>query len=300
MKTRIEKSAEIRPMNDVAFRFTFGRETTKQNLCNLLNAILEAVHREPIKQLTLKGTELTPERFQSKSCRLDILAVTETGEQINVEVQVTNRFNMARRSLFYWSKLFTSQLVEGDNYQELTKTIAINITEFVYIDNDRVHNVFHLREAKTSQLLTDVLEIHFIELPKLSSWVDLDSEKSLTEWLLFLKGIEDPEILEVIMMKNPAIRQAYQDLQALTMDAEAWEMYEARERALRDERSMIYGAKEEGRHEGRQEGRQELLLETIMKMLQKRMPDDLILDITGITKEELEQYRQRVASESGE
>jgi predicted transposase/invertase (TIGR01784 family) len=63
--------------------------------------------------------------------------------------------------------LFTEQLKEGQPFQELRKTIAINILDFNYIEVDSYHTVFHLREEDHPEYkLTDVLEIRFLELPK--------------------------------------------------------------------------------------------------------------------------------------
>ncbi len=37
---------------------------------------------------------------------------------------------MDKRTLFYWSKLYTEQLSEGQAFNELKKTITINILDF--------------------------------------------------------------------------------------------------------------------------------------------------------------------------
>ena len=78
-------------MNDVAFHYVFGRIATKNNLINLLNAILCKTQEEPIRDLTLKESELDPESIGLKSCRLDIRGITARGSQINVEVQISNQ-----------------------------------------------------------------------------------------------------------------------------------------------------------------------------------------------------------------
>ncbi|WP_461207932.1 PD-(D/E)XK nuclease family transposase, partial [Clostridium sp. DL1XJH146] len=39
---------------------------------------------------------------------------------------------MIKRTLFYWSKLYTSKIKSGSKYSSLTKTITINILNFNY------------------------------------------------------------------------------------------------------------------------------------------------------------------------
>ena len=52
---------KLSAMNDVAFHYVFGRIATKNNLINLLNAILWKTQEEPIRDLTLKESGLDPE-----------------------------------------------------------------------------------------------------------------------------------------------------------------------------------------------------------------------------------------------
>jgi predicted transposase/invertase (TIGR01784 family) len=56
---------------------------------------------------------------------LDIRAKTAKGEQLNIEVQLVNQYNMDKRTLFYWSKIYSEQLREGQPFNDLKKTITI-------------------------------------------------------------------------------------------------------------------------------------------------------------------------------
>ena len=63
---------------------------------------------------------------------------------------------MKRRTLYYWSKLYTSQLSKGEPYSQLRKTVAINILDFNYLKfTKEYHNYFLLKEKNSNQLLTD-------------------------------------------------------------------------------------------------------------------------------------------------
>lgn len=74
---------------------------------------------------------------------------------------------MEKRTLYYWSKMFTSQMKEGMQYGELNKTITINILDFRYLHQLKdFHSTFHLYDLKHQHRLTDTIEIHFMELPK--------------------------------------------------------------------------------------------------------------------------------------
>ncbi len=75
-----------------------------------------------------------------------------------------NTHDMVKRSLYYWSKLYTSQMQEGMPYRSLRKTITINLLDFLlFADDDSFHTIGQLWNTKTQQVLSDDIEIHFVE-----------------------------------------------------------------------------------------------------------------------------------------
>jgi predicted transposase/invertase (TIGR01784 family) len=194
--------------------------------------------------------EIGPEHLLDRGARLDVLARTETGILINIEVQVANQYNIDKRSLYYWAALYHGQLGSGQKFGSLKKTITINVLEFDWFKDERYRHVFHLRE-ESGEKLNDDLEMHFLELKKLRN-ISHQPEERLEAWLMYLNNVQG-EALEVIAMENPGIRKA------LTIEELFWKsdkerrIYELREKALKDEISALDGAKAEGRAEGRHE-----------------------------------------------
>ncbi|CAM4367433.1 Rpn family recombination-promoting nuclease/putative transposase [Saccharibacillus endophyticus] len=107
---------------------------------------------------------------------------------INIEMQLFNKYDIEKRTLFYWSRRYGAQLSEGDPYQTLKKCATIHILNYSALPNQQVHNVFHLREDRSAITLIDDLEIHFLELSKLSD--TLPNDGGLENGLWFLNGIE--------------------------------------------------------------------------------------------------------------
>ncbi|WP_280209850.1 Rpn family recombination-promoting nuclease/putative transposase, partial [Brevibacillus sp. AY1] len=98
---------------------------------------------------------------------------------------------------------------------------------------------------------------------------------------LFLKA-ESKTKLEELAMSEPTIRKAINVLEFLNQDKEARKLYEMREMALKDEANMIQGAKEEGK------------AEVARKMLAKGMDVSLIVELTGLSVEEIEKLKQQI------
>lgn len=151
--------------------------------------------RDTIKEVTFKNVEVIGDHKNDKQSRLDILVTTQANHQINVEIQFTKSLDMVKRSIFYWSQLYSDQAERGTTYMDLKPTIVINILNFtLFSKTDSFHTSYHLFEDEEKFRIDDVLELHFIEIPKLlkhwkegrlDPWNDI-----LARWLLLL-GIVD-------------------------------------------------------------------------------------------------------------
>lgn len=75
------------------------------------------------------------------------------------------------------SRMIAERLNKGDDYQELAKTVAINILDFDLLGEEtRFHNTFRFLETETHKELTDAGEFHFMELPVLRRYIDQHKE----------------------------------------------------------------------------------------------------------------------------
>jgi len=162
----IDDNFIMSPKVDFAFKLLFGDPKNIDLLKSLLNAILN-VPSEELETIEIINNELLREFKEDKKGILDVRAKTKEGKEINIEIQVLATEYMAQRTIYYWSKMYTNQIKSGDTYDKLKECIAINIIDFKCIPLDKIHTSFHITEDETGYKLTDVLEIHYLELPKL-------------------------------------------------------------------------------------------------------------------------------------
>lgn len=270
------------PKNDFVFKRIFGSEENKDVLLAFLNHTFQEAKRPPLSEIILMNPYTDKDSPQDKQSIFDIQAKTQDGKLINIEMQLFNRYDNEKRTLFYWSKQYANQLEEGQPYKNLKKCVTINIVNFSVLDNDLYHSVFHLREDRSGISLTDDLEIHFLELSKLNQQQTIPSG-GLLNWLLFLKS-DNTENWEVLKMQEPELGKAMTVLEFLSQDEEARRLYEMRQKALHDEASSMEGAREEGERRGK--------LEVAGKMLTKGMNLAVVSELTGISIEELKALTQ--------
>ncbi|MFZ5598195.1 MAG: Rpn family recombination-promoting nuclease/putative transposase [Bacillota bacterium] len=240
----------INRTNDYAFKRIFGSEEGKDALLGFLNAVLKPPVGRELVHVDLLDRELNPKYLLDRVARLDVLARTEDGALINIEVQVANQYNIDKRTMYYWAGLYHGQLTEGQKFSDLRKTVTINILGFNWFkDNKRYHHAFHIREDNTGELLSEDLEIHFLEPEKIKK-LKRRHKDDIEAWMLYLGNLQGEE-MEAIAMDNPGIRKALTIEQAFMRNKQERRMYELREKAMKDEISMIVGAMAEGEVRGK-------------------------------------------------
>lgn len=279
------KTSLLSPKIDFVFKKIFGSEEHPKVLISFLNAVLKPI--KPIIEVEIKNSDIEKEYIDDKFSRLDVKAKTSNNEIINIEIQLKNEYNMIQRSLYYWSKLYEEQLTEGDRYDKLCRTVCINILDFKYLKNDRFHNGYRLKEIKTNEELTDLEEIHFIEIPKLKKLEKSEEVVDLLEgWVEFLRDPES-EVVRKLEMSNKEIREAKDELYRLSRDSKERELYFMREKSLKDEISALANAEEKGMQKGREEEK----INIAKNMILNGMSNHMISNITGLTIEEIDEIR---------
>lgn len=276
----------LKPLNDYIFGKMFGEKGDEEQLLSLLNAILSKTKRGKLVEIEIvEHRTFTAEVIGDKTSILDIRAVAEGGVKINIEVQLRDYGNMDRRSLFYWSREFASGLDRGEDYSRLANVIAINIVNFEAVKADDFHTVFHLWEdTHRDCLLTDALEIHFIDVKKFNALPKKDIRNDpLHRWLTFLDQNTSDDLLKELMDMDTAICKANEKMTFLAGDKEVLRLYNMREMAQIDYNSGMRKAKEEGKIEGKIECK----IETARNLLAMDIPLDQIAKATGLTPEEI-------------
>jgi len=153
----------------------------------------------------------------------------------------------------------------------------------------RARNV-RLKEDKESDLiLTEILEIHFINMVKWRKCGTIDiTNEPLHRWLAWMDKNSPPELIEELTKMDKAIMAANERQIYFTNDEEEIRAYEMREMALMDERARIRFATDEGRREGIKEGAQEERFRTASNFKKLGVSVEIIAQATGLSVEEIE------------
>ncbi len=291
----MEKCKEIQLMNpkiDFVFKSIFGNEKHPKVLISFLNAVLGYSEKNKIIKVQIENPNIEKESIDDKYSILDIKATANDNTKLDIEIQIKNNYDMIPRTIYYLSKLVEKQINEKENYNNILKSITINLLDFKLLNqNDRIHNSFVYKEKETNEVLTDLTEIHFIEFPKLRNKKIEDN--LLNEWLIFIENPEN-EVVEVLEKKVAEIAEAKQILEILSLDKEARIKYEEREKNLRDRYSALDTAEKRGLQQGLQQGAMQGKLEIILNMVKNQLDDETISKLSGLKIEEIKEMKKQL------
>lgn len=283
-----ENKELLKPKIDVVFHSLF-REGNE----NITKAIISAVTKEKINKIDLDNNRHILGRYpEEKLGILDLKATLDNGTICNVEIQLADNKDTAERFLYYWSRIYSSQLIKGEDYGKINKVIGIIIIDYEFNKTRKIEDLstkWKIREVSKGEEieLTDVFELYIIELPKAKRILEKDASNKLAQWMLFLNNPNEKEVAK-IMNENKEIKEAMNELEEMSKDKELRRVAELREKAIRDEKNGLRHAREDGLREGIKEGIEKTNREVAKKMKEKHIPIQTIVEITKLTKEEIE------------
>ena len=225
---------------DIIFKKIF---TENEDMLHSFVASMLDIPPESISDIEITNPELTPESIESKFSRLD-LSLRVDNRLVNVEIQVKNDADYRDRTLFYWAKLYSSELKSGEKYSELKQTITINIINFNMFSGNDYHTEVAAMIKGTGEVFSDKFSIHFFELKKVSKKPNPSSSREL--WLQFINADSEEDLNMISRTNVPIMKKAVNVIYDMSEDTRIREIARLREKTLHDEASALGNAKEEG------------------------------------------------------
>ena len=195
-KSGFEYDSEYQPLRGEVFRrWMSNKEICKRFLESLCGKAVSIKSIESEKSLSLVSLD-------SREIRLDVYAEDENFNIYNIEAQARYYKSHNDRCLYYFSRIFSSQLKSSMDFDELRKTTVI----FINLNNPQSKELvdeIELRHIKDpSKIYTDKLKIIEINLGNLISATDRFRsdcyDKNLFLFLIFCLTGEVREIFSKI------------------------------------------------------------------------------------------------------
>ena len=268
-------------LTDFGFKRIFGTKPNKDLLINFLNALFEGF--QVIKDVKYLNSEHVGDVFAERKAIFDVYCENERGEKFIVEMQNAYQKYFKDRSLFYSTFPIREQAPKGADWNfklERVYTVALlnfDLKEEAFDQDDINHDV-GLLDKKTHKVFNDKLSFKYVEIAKFDKTED-ELVTLYDKWLYVLKNLsrldERPAAL-----KEKVFTKLFEEAEIAKFTPTELKEYEDSLKAYRDVKNSIDTALEKGR--------EEKAIQIAKKMLAAGMDIDTIINMTDLSKDEIE------------
>ena len=268
-------------LTDFGFKRIFGTKPNKDLLINFLNSLFDGF--QVIKDVKYLNSEKVGDVYAERKAIFDVYCENERGEKFIVEMQNAYQKYFKDRSLFYSTFPIREQAPKGADWNfklERVYTVALlnfDLKEEAFDQDDINHDV-GLLDKKTHKVFNDKLSFKYVEIAKFDKTED-ELVTLYDKWLYVLKNLsrldERPAAL-----KEKVFTKLFEEAEIAKFTPTELKEYEDSLKAYRDVKNSIDTALEKGR--------EEKAIQIAKKMLAAGMDIDTIINMTDLSKDEIE------------
>ena len=163
----------LTPRGDTIFKAIFGDQRNINILARFLRAVFaESCIKIEFAELEIISTNLIADNKSERNSAVDVLAITDSGEKIDIEIQINDYKDIEKRTVFYASRMITSQVTKKvkpqERYKNIKAAIVIAILDFKIRPDDNKY--FHgniLKDMFDNKIYAETQQIYTLELPKI-------------------------------------------------------------------------------------------------------------------------------------
>ena len=272
------------PRYDITFKKVF---TNPDLLISFLNALLPLKDDEQVESIEYLSPEMLPDTPTNKFSVVDVRCKDKKDRQFIVEMQMVWSEEFKSRVLLNASKAYVRQLEKGERYDLLRPVYSLNLVNDIFekdLPEDEFYHFYQLVHEKHTEKIIKGLHIVFVELPKFTprNWGE---KKMMVLWLRFLKEInETTTVVPAELLENPYIEKAVSLMAESGMTEEERYIYEKNLDSISIEKTIMESVREKSMAQGRAKEKHE----NARKMKELGASTDFIIQVTGLTLEEIE------------
>jgi len=285
------------PSDDRLFKLIMTSPEAKPGLIDLIAGIIN----RNVVDASLLPNELPPESAEDRAERFDVNCKIDDGSQINLEMQASRmkedlggeHRNLKGKIIYYLTDLHSSQPARGlRRYDYLAKTYQITFCSYTVFPNlPNYVNSFSMRHDVTGELFSNAIQVSFIELSKLNDILKkpVVEMTALDKWAVFFQYASDPNYrrtVNQVIESEEVLTVAGNLLMNFSKDEVERAILRSRRKYQTDYQSDMATSWDNGVKEER--------IRVARNALRKKMSIDDIVDITGLTREELESLRKEM------
>jgi predicted transposase/invertase (TIGR01784 family) len=223
----------INPQIDCVFKAILGAENNKPLLISFLNSVIKP--DSPIVVVDILNPYNEKEFIGDKLSIVDIKAQDEQKRLFQIEIQMAIFPHLPARMLYTWSDIYAAQLQDEEKYSDLHPVISIwLLSENLFTTTKVAHHHLQMADLAQQKILNDHCSLHVLELNK---WQTTPTPSIEDQWMIFFREAKSWSELPA-QLNTPELRQAMATLQRFSEKEQAYHLYQARENAIREEKTQ--------------------------------------------------------------
>ena len=291
------------PSDDRVFKLLLTSPDSKPVLIDLISAIIG----QKVSNVEVRNNEVPPEDTDEKAERLDVNCVTDDGSQVDLEMQASrieevsdgNHQNLKGKSIYYLCDLHSSQSAKGKRrYDKLARTYQVTFCSYtVFPERVDYLNTYKLCNVQDGELLSDAIQIVFVELSKLKEIMkkSVSDMTDMEKWAVFFQYASEPTeraTVNKVIESKEALQMAGDLLMSISKDERERAVFRSRRMYQTDLASNLATAEDRGERRGieigERRGAQNRSIEIARRMLHAGETVEKTVLYSGLTAEEVE------------
>ncbi len=279
-----QKERYINPLTDFGFKKLFGTEPNKMLLIDFLNQILPD---RKIKNLSYSSGEKQGLTEVDRKAIFDLYCIGDNGERFIVEMQKAKQNFFKDRSVFYASFPIQEQGKKNKWDYKLDPVYSVGILDFIFDDHKDEEELLHIVDLKNQrcEVFYDKLKFVYLELPKFNKKEE-ELETQFDKWIYVfthLSQLQDrPKKLQ-----DRIFAKLFEAAEIAKFTPKERKEYEESLKYYRDIKNVVDTSREDGLKEGIEKGINQRNLEILKKLKSNGVSIEIIIQSTGLTKEEI-------------
>ena len=168
----MEKEQELlKPKIDVVFHSLFRKGNER-----ITKALITSIINEKIEKVELdKDRYVVGEYPEEKLGIVDMKEELDNGTICDIEIQLSDNKDTAERFWYYWSRIYSGQLVKGKKYSNLNKVIGIIIIDYIDMNEENRKKVLEIfknciKEDRSKVQIVGFTPLNLLELTRKHMW----------------------------------------------------------------------------------------------------------------------------------
>ena len=265
--------------------FAYVYDQNKNNLAHLLASILNVDVLKIKNNITKISDTNDLKNKNDKQRRMDFVYRIDN-LSLDIELNLKPR-PIKERNINYLMSLHLRKFKKGNRYEDNYRTIQININNEMIDESDKVIEEYYFRKEDGKEYSKNI-GFYVVNMPNIKKiWYNKE-EEAFEKYKYMLSFFEtNVDMIRQVYEGDEVVMDIISKQEEFSRDNEEWETFRS-ENELEEEYQLgIEYAKEEGIEKGIELGKLQGIKKIAKSMLDKNMDIKNIIDITGLSEEEI-------------